>query len=315
MGTKIVLNVVQVLVVLLCAPLIKGVIKRWKAVFQRRRGPSIWQPYYDLWKLFRKGSVIPEDASWIFRLAPYVYFAAPLVVALLIPVLTTFPLFMAFMGDMLGGGFVLGLGGFFLLLAALDTGSAFGGMGANRSRFVAFLAEPVLMLVFFTASFVAGSTIPYIVNRTLARPDLLLHPSHLLAAIALFMVILAEAGRIPVDNPDTHQELSMIDESRILEFSGRELALVEWGAAMKFFVLLTILLNVLVTPRGLSPDAAWHHVLGAVAALLGKMLVAAFVIVLIESSYAKLRLLRVAEFLGAAFVLALLAVVSYTLGG
>ena len=314
MAQTIVLNLVQLLTVLLFAPLVKGWINRWKAVFQSRRGPSVWQPYYDIFKLLRKESVVPEESSWLFTFAPYIYFTVPLVVVLLIPVLTTFPLFMAFMGDMLGGGFILSLGGFFIVLAALDTGSAFAGLGSSRARFVSFMAEPVLMLVFFTVSLVAQSTIPYIVNRTFAGPGLVLSPSHILVVLAFFLVVLAETGRIPVDNPATHQELSMIDEGRVMEHSGRHLALLHWGADMKLFVLLTIWLNVLVTPWGLAASAAPGPVALAVLALLAKMALAAFVIAFVEASYAKLRLLRVAEYLGAAFVVSLLAVITYTMG-
>ncbi len=310
----ILLNMVQLLTVLLLAPLVKGWINRSNALFQSRRGPSVWQPYYDIFKLLRKDSVIPEQASWIFTFAPYIYFTVPLVVALLIPVLTTFPLFMAFMGDMLGGGFILSLGGFFLVLAALDTGSAFCGLGSSRARFVSFMAEPVLMLVFFTVSLVAQSTIPYIVNQAFAGPALILAPSHILVVLAFFLVVLAEIGRIPVDNPATHQEPSMIDEGRTMEHSGRHLGLLRWGADMKLFVLLTIWLNVLVTPWGLVGSAAPLAVALAITALLGKMAVAAFLIAFIEGCFAKLRLLRIAEYLGAAFVISLLAVITYTMG-
>lgn len=314
MTKAIILNLVQFLTVLLFAPLVKGWINRLKAVFQSRRGPSVWQPYHDIFKLLGKQSVIPAEASWIFSFAPYIYFTVPLVVVLLIPVLTTFPLFMAFMGDMLGGGFVLALGGFFLVLAAMDTGSAFGGLGSSRARFVSFMAEPVLMMVFFTVSLATQATIPYIVNKTLAGPALLLAPSHILMVLAFFLVVLAETGRIPVDNPATNQELSMIDEARVMEYSGRHLALLQWGSAMKMFVLLTIWWNVLVTPWGLAASAAPAAVGLAVIVLLAKMAVAALLIAFIEGTLAKLRLLRVAEYLGAAFVVSLLAVITYTMG-
>jgi len=221
---------------------------------------------------------------------------------------------MAFMGDMLGGGFILSLGGFFLVLAAMDTGSAFGGLGLSRARFVSFMAEPVLMMVFFTVSLATQATIPYIVNKTLAGPALLLAPSHILMVLAFFLVVLAETGRIPVDNPATNQELSMIDEARVMEYSGRHLALLQWGSAMKMFVLLTIWWNVLVTPWGLAASAAPAAVGLAVIVLLAKMAVAALLIAFIEGTLAKLRLLRVAEYLGAAFVVSLLAVITYTMG-
>lgn len=312
---RLLLNCLEVFIVLLCAPLLKGVISRIKAILQSKHGPSIWQPYFDLFKLFKKDEVISEDASWIFRITPWVVFAAPIVVTLLIPVITGFPLFWAFMGDMLGGGFILSLAGFFLTLAALDTASPYGGMGSSRTRMVSFLAEPVLMCVFFTVSLVAGATIPYIVNHAWYMGDkVAIYPSHVLVVVAFFMVILAETGRIPVDNPDAHFELAMIDESKTIEYSGKSLALLKWGSYMKLFVLLCIFLNVLITPWGLAASEALHDILLAIPALLLKMFMAAIVIAAIESSFAKLRLFRVAEFLGAAFVISLLGIVTFFVG-
>ncbi|MGQ9824836.1 MAG: respiratory chain complex I subunit 1 family protein [Desulfotomaculales bacterium] len=312
---RLFLNLLEVAIVLTCSPLLKGVINKLKAFVQSRRGPSIWQPYFDLYKLFRKDEVISEDASWVFRVTPLVVFAAPLVVTLLIPVITGYPLFWAFMGDMLGGGFILSLGGFFAALAAIDTASPYGAMGSSRTRMVAFLAEPVLMCVFFTVSLVAGATIPYIVNHAWYTGDkVVIYPSHLLVMIAFFMVILAETGRIPVDNPDSHFELAMIDESKTIEYSGKSLALLKWGGYMKLFVLLCIFLNVLVTPWGLAASTGARDVLLAIPALLLKMLGAAVLIVVIESTFAKLRLFRVAEFLGAALVISLLGIVTFFIG-
>lgn len=312
------LQVYAVLVVLFCAPLVRGVINRLKAMVQSKHGPSIWQPYRDLWKLLRKGTVVSEHATWIYRIAPPLVFITPLTVATLIPVLTAYPLPFAFMGDMLAGGFILSLGGFFTSIAALDTGSAFGGMGSSRARVVSLFAEPVVLLVLFTVSLVANATIPFIVNQTLASPDYVLSPTHWLLVAALFLVILAEAGRIPLDNPSSTFELSMIESSRLIEYSGPDLALMEWGGATRLVVLLTILLNVLTTPLGLVPDAASGVVLVAAVvvatiSLLAKLLVICVVITLIESAVAKWRFFRVPEFLGIALALAALAVISYYL--
>jgi formate hydrogenlyase subunit 4 len=170
MIARICFNLVQVLVVMLFAPLLAGTVNRLKEIVQSKRGPSILQPYRDLWKLFHKDEVISEESSWVFRFTPFIVFVTPIFVALLIPVLTSYPLFFAFMGDMLGGGFVLALGGFFATLAAVDTGNPYGPMGASRTRLVGFLAEPVFMIVFFTVSFVAGSTIPCIVQQRWVSP-------------------------------------------------------------------------------------------------------------------------------------------------
>jgi formate hydrogenlyase subunit 4 len=314
---SIVLQIAQILTVLVCAPLIKGVIDRGKHLVQSKRGPSIFQPYFDYAKLLRKGSVVSEYASWIFTLAPYLAFVTPLLVASLIPVLTAYPLPYAFMGDMLAGGFILGLGGFFTSLAALDTGSPFGGMGSSRARVVSFLAEPSVLLVLFTVALAAQATIPFVVNQTLASPRYLANPAHWLLAAALFLVILAEAGRIPVDNPSSSFELSMIEHSRSLEYSGRGLALIEWGGAMRFFVLLVILLNVLTAPWGLVQQAnpSMGAVAGAVVTLLLKMLVICGVVIVIESCVAKWRFFRIPEYLGVTFVLAGLAVILFFLTG
>ena len=311
MFDRVLFNFLQVAVVLAFAPLASGVVARLKEIIQSKRGPSIFQPYRDLWKLFHKDEVVSEDASWIFRFTPYVVFVTPIFVALLIPVLTSYPLFFAFMGDMLGGGFVLALGGFFAALAAVDTANPYGPMGASRTRMVGFLAEPVFMVVFFTVSFVAGSTIPYIVQQKWVTPIAnFFAPSHVLVVLAFLMLILAEGGRIPVDNPSGHFELAMIDESKSLEYSGRGFALMKWGGQMKFFVLLCIFLNVLVTPWGLAARQNLADVLFAVPLVLFKILCFMLVLVVIESSLSKLRLFRITEFLGAAFVTSVAAMIA-----
>jgi len=307
---RIIFNLIQVLVVMAFSPLIMGILNRLKENIQSKRGPSIFQPYRDIRKLFHKDEVISEQSSWIFRATPYLVFVTPIFVALLIPVLTSYPLFFAFMGDMLGGGFILALGGFFATLAAVDTANPYGPMGASRTRMVGFLAEPVFMIVFFTVSFVAGSTIPYIVQKHWVTPLAnFFEPSHVLVMIAFLMLIIAEGGRIPVDNPSGHFELAMIDESKGLEYSGKAAALMKWGGAMKFFVLLCIFLNVLVTPWGLAQGETLAEILLAVPLVLLKIFFFVLVLVVIESSFAKLRLFRITEFLGAAFVTSVAAMI------
>jgi formate hydrogenlyase subunit 4 len=300
---RILFNLIQVATVVLFAPLVAGVTSRLKEIVQSKRGPSVLQPYRDLWKLFHKDEIVSEESSWIFRFAPYLVFVTPIFVTLLIPVLTSYPLFFAFMGDMLGGGFILSLGGFFATLAAVDSANPYGPMGASRTRMVGFLAEPVFMIVFFTVSFVAGSTIPYIVQQKWVMPLAnFFEPSHVLLLAAFLMLILAEGGRIPVDNPAGHFELAMIDESKALEFSGRGMALMKWGGQMKLFVLMCIFLNVLVTPWGLAAAQTCGAVLIAIPFVLLKILGLVLVLVVIESSLAKLRLFRISEFLGSAFI-------------
>jgi formate hydrogenlyase subunit 4 len=311
MFDRILFNLFQVVAVLAFAPLVSGVLTRLKEMVQSKRGPSIFQPYRDLWKLFHKDEIVSEESSWIFRFTPYIVFVTPIFVTLLIPVLTNYPLFFAFMGDMLGGGFVLSLGGFFAALAAVDTANPYGPMGASRTRMVGFLAEPVFMIVFFTVSFVASSTIPYIVQEKWVTPLAnFFAPSHVLLVLAFLMLILAEGGRIPVDNPTGHFELAMIDESKSLEYSGRGMALMKWGGHMKLFVLMCIFLNVLVTPWGLAHGQTIGAVLWAVPLVLGKILCLVLVLVVIESSLAKLRLFRITEFLGAAFITSVAAMIA-----
>jgi formate hydrogenlyase subunit 4 len=310
MSQRILFNLLQVLVVLAFAPLMTGVTNRLKEIVQSKRGPSVFQPYRDLWKLFHKDEVVSEESSWIFRFTPYIVFVTPIFVTLLIPVLTTYPLFFAFMADMVGGGFVLALGGFFAGLGAVDTANPYGPMGASRTRMVGFLAEPVFIIVFFTVAFTADSTIPYIVQRHwVSSPAAFLEPSHILLVAAFFMLILAEKGRIPVDNPSGHFELAMIEESKALEYSGCGAALMKWGGQMKLFVLLCIFLNVLIAPWGLAEKQELGQVLLAIPLVLCKILVLVFVLVGIESSLAKLRLFRISEFLGSAFITSVAAMI------
>ncbi|HUA09019.1 MAG TPA: NADH-quinone oxidoreductase subunit H [Alphaproteobacteria bacterium] len=311
MTQSIALNAVQLAFVLLLSPLFAGILARCKELVQSKRGPSIFQPYRDLRKLFGKDERISENSSWIFRAAPYFVFVVPLIVTLLIPVLTDFPLFFAFAGDMLGAGFIFAISGMFFTLAAIDGGNPYGAMGASRTRMVGFLAEPVIIIVLFTVSFVANSTIPYIVQQHWVHPPAnFFAPSHVLLLLAFFMVLLAETGRLPVDNPSGHFELAMIDESKALEFSGRSAALIKWGGYMKFVVLAIVFLNVLMTPWGLSSDGTPAHVAQAVLLVAFKILLLIGFIAAVESSYSKLRLFRISEYLAAAFVVSVTAMIT-----
>lgn len=222
-------QVIAVLTVVALAPLLRGVLENLKAKVQSRRGPSPLQPYYDLAKLLGKERTITSNASVLFRIAPYIVFATPIAFAMLIPVLTTAPLSWAFMADMVGSGFVIGIGGFFTNLAAMDSGSPYGGLGSSRSRFVSSLAEPTFIVVFFAVGFISGGTVPFVVNDALLTSSSHIVPSHALVAAAFLMVVLAEAGRLPIDNPNSSQELSMIESSRLFEFSGPDQA--SWSGA------------------------------------------------------------------------------------
>jgi formate hydrogenlyase subunit 4 len=303
-------NLLQIVVVLTLSPLMRGILVRIEERIQAKKGPSIWQPYYDLCKLFHKSEVISEEATWIFHFTPYVYFISPLLVTLLIPVLTNYPLFMAFMGDMVAAGFILSLGAFFLSLAAMDTGNIYGVMGASRTRMVSSLVEPIFIIVFFSVSFAANSTIPYIVQaHWISSPAAFFSPTHILIIAAFIMIILAETGRLPVDNPSGHFGLAMIDEAKSLEFSGPSLALIKWGGYMKFMVLSVVLLNVLLTPWGLAAHATVTDLAAAIFRIGVKLLAFVIVVAIIETSVAKLRLFRIQEFLGVAFVTAVVAMI------
>jgi len=299
----------QTSLALLLAPGLAGLIRWMKARLQNRRGAPFWQPYLELRKLFGKEVVVSSNASWLFRAAPFVIFASTVATTALVPVLAV-PLAFDTMGDLVVLVYLLLLGTFFLALAGLDPGSAFGGMGASREVTVAALAEPTVALAVFALALSAGSTnLGQIVAATLADPASAVSPGHLLAFAALFIVTLAETGRLPVDNPATHLELTMIHEAMILEYSGRYLALIEWAAAVKLLIFFALLGNLFVpwgVARTLTPDA----LLMALGTFLLKLLLLAATIAVFETRVAKLRLFRVPELLSVSFVLALLAVSS-----
>jgi formate hydrogenlyase subunit 4 len=299
----------QTLLLLLLAPLVSGCIKNWKAKLQNRRGPRIWQPYFDIIKLLRKDMVISEHASWVFSVAPYVVFITTLMAGQMVPMFSTqAPL--SWFGGALAIVGLLALGRFFMALGGLDPASAFGGMGSSREMTLAAIAEPALMLAIFTVAITAGSTdLSHIVEASQGETWKLLNPAHILAFVALFIVLLAETGRIPVDNPATHLELTMIHEAMLLEYSGRYLALMEWGASIKQLVLMTILVNVFV-PVGLAAYWTPESLALGLVILVVKLLALAAAVVVVETTNAKLRLFRVPDLLSAAFVLATLALLS-----
>lgn len=301
--------ILQTGLLLLVAPLVSGVIKQGKARLQNRRGPPVWQPYLDLLKFLRKDMVISEHASWVFSFAPHVVFFTALLAGLLVPTITLqAPL--SLFGGVLALVGLLALGRFFLALGGLDPGSAFGGMGSSREMTIAAIAEPALMLAIFTVAISAGSTdLSRIVAAAQGPAWSLLNPMHVLAFAGLFVVLVAETGRIPVDNPATHLELTMIHEAMLLEYSGRSLALMEWGVSIKQLVLMTVLVNVFF-PFGLAAGAAPAELGLGLLAYLAKLSLLAGVVVLVETTNAKLRLFRVPDLLSAAFVLAALALFS-----
>ncbi len=307
--TGYVLAMAQTVLALLLAPGLVGFVRWLKARLQNRRGAPCWQPYLELRKLFAKEVVVSDNASWLFRAAPFVVFASVVAVTVLVPVLAV-PSPLDAVGDLIVVVYLLLLGTFFLALAGLDPGSAFGGMGSSREMTVAALAEPTTALAIFALALSAGSTnLGQIVARTMADPAGALSPGHLLAFGALFVVTLAETGRLPVDNPATHLELTMIHEAMVLEYSGRYLALIEWAAAVKLLVFCTLLANLFV-PWGVAVALTPAALAIAVITLLAKLIALAGLIAIFETRIAKLRLFRVPELLSVSFVLALLAITS-----
>jgi len=301
----------QAVVLLVLSPFLVGVIRKVKARLQCRRGASVFQPYFDLAKLFRKEPVISTTTSWIFTATPYILFASTLAAGLLVPVFASqMPL--NFAGNIIALVYLLALGTFFLILAGLDAGSAFGGMGSSREAIVASLTEPATILSIFAIALTAGSTnLSTIVHKTALLEGIVTDPPpHLMALAALFIVTLAETGRVPVDNPATHLELTMIHEAMVLEYSGRYLALVEWAAGIKLLVFLSLLANVFA-PWGIATSLAPAAIGAGLAVFVVKVTGLAVLIGVIESMFAKLRLFRLTDLLGVAFILSLLALVFF----
>jgi formate hydrogenlyase subunit 4 len=296
----------QMLLVLLLAPLLTGVTRKVKARLLLRRGPPIVQPYRDLVRLMRKEVVLAENASWLFRVIPYLAFAATWVAASLVPTFRTGLLF-SWSADLIAIVALLGSARFFLALAGLDVGTSFGGIGSSREVMIASLAEPAMIMIIFTLALIAGSTQLSTMAGFLVSSEVGLRVSLALALLALIMVAIAENARIPVDNPATHLELTMVHEAMVLEYSGRHLALIELSASLKLLLYVS-LIACLFVPWGLVPPVAGLGLLmvGLVAYVI-KLAVGGLLLALFETSIAKMRVFRVPEFLGAALMLGLLA--------
>ncbi|HQU47541.1 MAG TPA: NADH-quinone oxidoreductase subunit H [Casimicrobiaceae bacterium] len=304
----------QVALALALAPLLVGWVNQCRAWLSNRSAPPITLPYRTIRKLFTKDAVVASNASPIFRLTPYVVFGAMCCAAAIVPSLAT-DLPFAAAADAIALVGLFALARVFIALAAMDIGTAFGSLGARREMFVGFLAEPALLMVLFTASLISGSTsLPSIVD-TLAHRELAIYPSLAFAGVAFTMVSLAENARIPIDNPATHLELTMIHEAMLLEYSARHLALIEWATALKLFNYSSIGLA-LFFPFGVAQGSHdWLAILLAVPALVAKLAVGGFLLALIETASAKLRIFRAPEFLGTAFLLAVLAMLVHLLLG
>lgn len=303
--TQFFLQLCEMMLVLALAPLLTGFVRRLKARLQRRAGPPLLQPYRDLSKLIVKDAIVATDSSWLFRVAPYLIFASTWVAASLVPSFGTNLLF-SWSGDLIVIVALLGSARFVQMLAALDTGTAFGGIGASREAMIASLAEPAMLMMVFTVALVAGTTQLSAIAEFMHSGEAGLRLSLALALVSLVIVALAETGRFPVDNPATHLELTMVHEAMVLEYSGRHLALIELANAVRLLLYISLIACIFV-PFGIVPLGAGSGALmcGAAAYAL-KLAVGGILLALFETSFAKMRVFRVPNFVGVAFMLAVL---------
>ena len=295
----------QMLLVLLLAPLLTGFVRKVKARLLRHRGAPLLQPYRDLLRLIRKEAVVAENASWLFRVAPYMVFSAIWVAAALVP---TFAINLVFSwsADLIVIVALLGSARFFLALAGLDVGTSFGGIGSSREMMIAPLAEPAMLMIVFTLSLLAGSTQLSSIVAYMIGPTVGIRISVALSLVGLIIVAIAENARVPVDNPATHLELTMVHEAMVLEYSGRHLAMIEAASSIKLLLYLS-LIGAIFAPWGMATagQGVAAYLVGA-AIYLGKLAVGGFLLAVFETSVAKMRLFRVPQFLGAALMLGLL---------
>ncbi|HEY3076652.1 MAG TPA: NADH-quinone oxidoreductase subunit H [Burkholderiales bacterium] len=296
----------QMLLVLALAPLLTGYVRKVKAHLLRRQGPPLVQPYRDLLRLLRKEVVLAHSASWVFRVAPYLIFATTWVAAALVPTFAT-GLAFSYAADVIAIVALLGSARFLLALAGLDVGTSFGGIGSSREMMIASLAEPAMLMVVFTLSLLAGSTQLSSIAASMQAPEVGLRVSLALALVALVMVAIAENARIPVDNPATHLELTMVHEAMILEYSGRHLALIETASSLKLLLYVSVI-GCVFFPWGIAASGEGPGAyLGGIGVYVIKLAAAGFALAVFETAIAKMRVFRVSDFLGAALMLGFLA--------
>jgi formate hydrogenlyase subunit 4/hydrogenase-4 membrane subunit HyfE len=306
------IQTLQVVTILALAPLVSGIIARAEAIVQQRRGPRVLQPYFDILKLLRKETVLPAPAGPVFRAAPYVSFAGLATIPLLIPALTTFGLPLGYMADFFGVGLIFALTSFVVSIAAVDSGSPYAQLGSSRLRSFGAFNEPTVIFVTFVLALTTHTDLPYAFGAIIRSSAVqVVRPSHLLMIAAFFMLVLTETGRIPVENHGGTLEFGQIEEGRVAEHSGPGLAFLRWGSSIKQLLLYTIFMNVLVVPWGLASSGRLDVVALAIVLLFAKALVVGAAVVVIESSFAKLRLYKIPEFTAASFMLAVLAVVIF----
>ena len=300
----------QFVIIIIFSPLIQGIIKKFKAGFQGRVGAGILQPYYDIIKLLKKEMVLSSVTSWIFKVTPYIVFSSTIVAAMMVPVITTKSSF-SIMGDVIALIYIFALGKFFMALAALDAGTVFGGEGSSREMIVSILVEPMIMLCVFTVAITAGSTN---IARIAEPQGFIFTPSHVLAILAFMISIIADTGRVPVDNPDTHLELTMIHEGMLLEYSGKYLALMEWSHYMKQMLLFTLAVDMFF-PVGIAHNIETSSLIVSSGVYSLKILFMAGIMAIVESTRAKMRFFQLPSLLGGAFVLAVLSLLTFIMIG
>ena len=302
---NLVVQSAQMLLVVLLAPLVTGVVRKLKSRLLRRQGPSVVQPYRDLLRLIRKDVVLADNASWLFRTAPYLIFSTTWVAAAMVPTFATGLMF-SWSADLIAIVAILGSARFFLALAGMDVGTSFGGIGSSREMMIAALAEPVMIMIVFALALLAGSTQLSTIAAYMVSPTVGLRVTLGMAFVSLLMVGIAETARIPVDNPATHLELTMVHEAMVLEYSGRHLAVIELAGSLKLLLYLS-LIACLFLPWGLTPPgaSAWTYGIG-VAAYVAKILTGCGALAVFETVVAKMRVFRVPTFLGAALMLGFL---------
>jgi formate hydrogenlyase subunit 4 len=303
-GLGILSQLLEIVIALVAAPLLLGWVNQCRAWLQNKTGPGLLQPYRLLHKLFNKESVVAEHASPLFRASPYVVFGCMALACAIVPTLST-DLPLSPVADAIALVGLFAVARVFISLAAMDVGTSFGTLGARREMLVGFLAEPALLMVLFCASLISQSTLLTTIVEALARRDLAIHPALAFAGVAFTMVSLAENARVPVDNPATHLELTMIHEALILEYSGRHLALIEWAASLKLFAYSCIGIA-LFFPWGIAQADAPLALVFAVPALVLKLAIGGVVLAVLETVSAKMRIFRVPEFLATAFLLAVI---------
>lgn len=303
--------ILQLFIIIMLAPFINGIIKKVKAFSQKRKGAPLLQMYFDLYKLFKKGTVVSDTTSWIFKAAPYIVFGSSVTAALMVPVTTMLkPLY--FSGDIIMLVYILALGRFFMSIAALDTGSTFGGMGSSREAMISSLIEPSILVSVFTVGLISKSTTIFTIMESMKFIDSpLLHPVFIMTFFALLIIVLAESSRIPVDDPATHLELTMVHEAMLLEYSGRHLALMELGSAVKQLVFMTLLVNIFLPHDQLIAFSGIFSIVMSLLIYAVKIILLSVLIAILEISTVKFRFFSIPNLAALSFILSFLGFLQY----